>query len=112
METKFTKGEWTIDYGQTIGHIKAVNINDLSKIPTVAIYNVFSRHGKESLTKIYEEQENANAKLIAAAPDLFKALNSIVLSVKSHPDYVFGKDEDEWHDLISISEKAIKKAIE
>ena len=77
-ETKFTKGDWTIDYGQTKGHIKAVNINDLSRTPTVAIYNIFSRHGKGELTKKHEEQENANAQLISAAPDMYFALENLL----------------------------------
>jgi len=77
-EIKFTKGDWAIDYGHTIGHIKAVNINDLSSTPTVAIYNIFSRHGKESLTKKHKEQEDANARLISAAPDMYFALENLL----------------------------------
>lgn len=87
METKFTKGDWTIDYGHTIGHIKAVNINDLSSTPTVAIYNIFSRHGKESLTKKYEEQEKANARLISAAPDMFNILLELQESASYWSEY-------------------------
>ena len=111
METKFTKGEWTIDYGQTKGHIKAVNVNDLSRTPTVAIYNVFSRHGKEDLTKIHEEQENANAKLIAAAPDMFNALEELLAQVKQFTAGNIG-EQDYFRDEISNAKKAIKKATE
>ena len=54
----------------------------------------------------------ANAKLIAAAPELLYRLNSLVLSVKAHPDYIFGEEGDEWHDIVSLAEETINKATE
>lgn len=53
--------------------------------------------------------KEANAKLMAAAPELLKALNSLVLSVMAHPDYT-GDENEEWTDLIETAEEAIKKA--
>lgn len=103
MGAKFTKGKWEALI--TDKHRQLVDIASEKGVIARSFYG--------DIEPIVTEQEaESNAKLIAAAPDLFKALNSIVLSVKSHPDYVFGKDEDEWHDIISISEKAIKKATE
>lgn len=39
---------------------------------------------------------------------LREALNSLVLSVKAHPDYT-GEDNDEWTDLVRIAEQALLK---
>lgn len=50
--------------------------------------------------------------LIAAAPDLLGMLNSLVLSITAHPDYVSGEEGDEWHDLVSLADDVIKKATE
>lgn len=55
---------------------------------------------------------SCDAKLIAAAPELLYRLNSLVLSVKAHPDYIFGEEGDEWHDIIDLTEEIIKKATE
>lgn len=51
----------------------------------------------------------ANARLIAAAPSLLKALMSLSLSVKAHPHYT-GEENDEWTDIIETAEKAIRLA--
>lgn len=69
MKTKFTKGEWIVDYGHTIGHIKAVTIG-YERTPTVAIYN----HRTRLLNQEPTEEELANAKLIAASPKMFEEL--------------------------------------
>jgi hypothetical protein len=62
MEAKYTKGEWVIDYGFTLGHIKAVKEGSV-RAPTVAIYN----HKSKLLKQEPSEEERANAKLIADA---------------------------------------------
>lgn len=49
---------------------------------------------------------------LGANAGILKALNSLVLSVCAHPDYVLGGDGDEWHDLISLADEAIEKATE
>lgn len=60
MEIKHTKGEWKID------HLQNGAVNTVVKSP------------KKIVAKIYRNMSlyelNANAKLIAAAPDLLKAL--------------------------------------
>lgn len=53
----------------------------------------------------------ANAKLIIAAPNMYKDLKSLVLSITAHPDYVNGSKNDEWHTLVNLAKKTLKKAV-
>ena len=64
------------------------------------------------LAELTLTEYKANAKLILAAPDLLRNLNSLLLSVMAHPYYVSGEEGDEWHDITSICEETIKKATE
>ena len=98
MKTKFTKGRWLIDGTRDTVCID-IWCND------------------EVIATCWDDNNNVeelrfNAKLIAAAPDLLHRLNSIVLSVKAHPDYVNGEGGDEWHDIVELAEQTIKKATE
>jgi hypothetical protein len=62
--TNYTKGNWV--YDKTSGGIKAMNIRAANNSPMVA--NVF-------VTDIDDQTEtDANAYLIASAPDLYEAL--------------------------------------
>lgn len=97
MEKKFTEGEWRVSLENTSYADVVVN--------GVDICTCWSRC-------VGEDETTANVKLIAAAPDLLHRLNSIVLSVKAHPDYVNGQEGDEWHDIIDLAEQTIKKATE
>ena len=98
MKKKFTEGEWIIDKKRD-----TVCIDILCNDEVVATcWDDYD----------YVDQLRANAKLIAAAPDLLNRLNSIVLSVKAHPDYVNGQEGDEWHDIVELAEQTIKKATE
>ena len=98
METKFTKGKWELDRDFIYTELSEV-ICDID--PIGVSKKVFTRSKEEAI---------ANAKLIAAAPELLTRLNSLVLSVKAHPDYQFGEEGDEWHDMVSMAENVIKKA--
>lgn len=92
MEKKFTKGEW-IDLKRSVG----VCISD-SVFGICYVCNWMSK--KES---------EANAKLIAAAPELLEALNDLVLaSDLSSNSPVVGN----WNELIKNAKNAIKKATE
>lgn len=64
---EYTKGEWKVDYRGSVGHIKAV-IGDIS--PTVCRYSP----PPHCASYIPEEEQKANALLIASAPDLYEAL--------------------------------------
>lgn len=57
-----------------------------------------------------KEKAEANAKIIAAAPELLDCLNGITLSMKAHPDYVSGKNEEFIH-YVEKAEKVINKAL-
>lgn len=104
MEAKHTPGPWNL------------------KNPTAkyAAYNnlwfcIIESEDRRIIQKIYgrsKEEAEANAKLIAAAPDLLNNLESLILSIMAHPDYASGEEGDEWHDLIEIAEETIKKATE
>ena len=69
-------------------------------------YSICEATGKKS-----QEEQVANAQLIAAAPELLDRLRGLMLSVMAHPDYFSGEEGDEWHDLISLSEEVINKAL-
>lgn len=105
-EFKGTKGEWESRGYYSNGYI----VIDFPKGSIIVYERCTNSMNDEEKQKHIEESE-ANAKLIAASPTLLHRLNSLILSVKAHPDYVFGEDGDEWHDLISLSEEAINKAL-
>lgn len=104
METKFTKGEWFIS-GETrmipISTIISCWIDDGINEPfDLDICHVLPKIGRKK----------ANAKLIAAAPDLLEALDDLINSIS-------GMDKICGHDFtcscsIDRANKAIKKATE
>lgn len=65
---KHTPGPWAVDYNGTIGHIKTLcNPEEHTKTVIKYRYNLC----EEILT---EEEIQANARLIAAAPEMLEAL--------------------------------------
>lgn len=100
MKTEFTKGEWSINNWTQPDDTIAVGAVGTPLIARVHLRDVSIN------------EQKANAKLITAAPRLLTMLNSLVLSVTAHPDYVMGEKGDEWHDIIEMCEDAIKKATE
>ena len=56
----------------------------------------------EGATKYAELLESEREK----SEKLVDALNSLVLSVKAHPDYT-GEENDEWTDLVEIAEELL-----
>lgn len=51
-----------------------------------------------------------NATLIASAPEMLHLLNSMMLSIKAHPDYVSGNNQ-EFIDYVQMAEELINKVI-
>ena len=78
-----TPGPWVIDYEGTTGHIKAF-VRD--KTPTVCKYGTDYRGERHSALAL-EHQDAANARLIAAAPELYDSLKELleICRVKCSP---------------------------
>lgn len=100
METKFTKGEWHIE-----PHHNSDNCYYISSEKDIVITTAWQG-------RAFKDEAEYNVKLIASAPELLGRLKSLVLSVKAHPNYIFGEEGDEWHDIVGLAEEAIKKATE
>jgi hypothetical protein len=99
MKTEYTKGPWEIRY------LSGIDMEIVSNEGSICKFNGYS-HSIELMNE-NEEKERANAQLIAAAPLLLKALESMSLSMCAHPDCTEGS---EFEDMVSTAEEAIKKA--
>jgi hypothetical protein len=111
METKHTKGEWRVDNEYSSG---SLSHNDNGYIPISSseknrewIAEVKGSHVNRGITRIEIE---ANAKLIAAAPDLLEALIKINGLIADALSVENGKVN--IGELAKISITAIKKATE
>lgn len=91
METKFTKGEWNLVTSKESG-------SDVCASSGEAICQVFDATGKPVSEMDYEIMV-ANAKLIAAAPEMFEALKSIY------------DDPETFNDLFVSQQDKIKSAL-
>lgn len=97
METKYTKGEWKIETAH-------------SKLPKdCTTYYIFTSHDMAicefTRANHIKEETEANAKLIAAAPELLEAL----LMANSALKAAYGDGFCEWIESVEI-EKVINKA--
>lgn len=99
---KHTKAPWLMNTTKRFMDNKGLAITDSDSILICEV--------SHNLAELSISEYKANAKLITTAPDLLEMLNSLVLSITAHPDYVSGEEGDEWHDLISLSDEVIKKA--
>lgn len=98
METKHTKGEWEVStQGKNGIFILAKNPTDMGKDAVCRIYTENS----------HKHSSEANAKLIAAAPELLEALVELLNS--TYPNY---KSIDDSKHPANLSLNAIKKATE
>lgn len=104
METKFTKGEWFVSeetHTIPISTIISCRIDDgINPSFDLDICHVLPKIGRKK----------ANAKLIAAAPDLLEALDDLINSIS-------GMDKICGHDFtcscpVDRAKAAIKKATE
>jgi len=98
---KHTKGNWKIDI-EVDGNLWIGSDNKTSMIANVC-------SGFNGATKLYEPEDDelANAKLIAAAPELLKELNNMI-KVYGWTDMLEGEEQD----AIGTAKEAIKKATE
>ena len=99
---KGTSGPWRVDVLERINGIinwSIVSCNG-GAIADMLRFNPYA---------IPEDVIRANATLIAAAPEMLHLLNSIMLSMKAHPDYVSGENQ-EFIDYVEMVEELINKA--
>jgi hypothetical protein len=105
MKTKFTKGKWQyashMNEHQTSKKIVADDGTKYHRIITICEVNEHQQRPGES---------DANAKLIAAAPELFHSLNNLISDIENNfnaiPINVIGLKR------LREAREAIKKAIE
>ena len=79
METKHTKGEWKLDYSYAVPEVT----EDCQWVEIHSESNNLMAEIKGQHRGITNSEMHANAKLIAAAPDLLKALNDCVQIMES-----------------------------
>lgn len=93
MKTKFTPGKWH---------------THLTKKQSIEIYSD-KKHGKIcTLANRKAIEENANAKLIATAPELFKALQSLLKSSEGYTE----KGNNESLGVLFVDQIYAKKVLE
>lgn len=97
METKHTKGKWRLQKSDP-----KVFIGESYNSGTDAEFCAFVQHSVDRRKEAF-----ANAKLIAAAPDLLDALSKIMIWVRSHP-----RKATIVQSVINEADAAIKKATE
>jgi len=110
---QFTPGPWEYDYGNTLGHVKSlgVRVNDPTTLrtPTVALYDVLPDDMMSA------EEKRANARLIAAAPELYEALQLFVEFFDTMPKGQLGRitcDVGILNNAFLKSRVALAKAVE
>ena len=101
-DTKFTPGPWVVDFGGTTGHIKSVAKNKSSNTPTVARYDI-------GIPGVSEAEQYANARLIAAAPELYGALDEAVKDLVAYQvnARMASKDDSRWEGVSELVQPAI-----
>jgi len=94
METKHTKGKWVLSHGA----------NTFPTIGSAELHQPIATIHKIENAKTFCEEAEANAKLIAAAPELLEALIKLYNSIDSCIDLT--------PELLIECNNAIKKATE
>tara|TARA_R110000851_G_scaffold12260_1_gene42763 strand:- start:1 stop:363 length:363 start_codon:yes stop_codon:yes gene_type:complete len=117
-EFKGTKGEWRIqeqfdspnlivdEENDTEWHALSSYVFGNDKIIGETRYGTSVNGGYPSVNILSEMR--ANAKLIAAAPELLKALKSCVMSMQAHPDC---EENSEFEGFVNNGWEAINKAL-
>ena len=77
-KAKFTPGPWRVDESHIYGSINAGRRH-------VAMANFYNCHDEE--VRVTREQQEANAQLISAAPDLYANLSRALDALQRADDY-------------------------
>lgn len=109
-EFKGTKGKWEVKHSESKTAYNVVGTVLGGRYKIARCPYLKSDILCDTLNKLEEREVKANAYLIASAPELLKRLNSLVLSIKAHPDYQTGLNQ-EFIDLVSLAEEAISQAL-
>ncbi len=97
---KHTPGPWTVDF---------VNPELLAKMEN-GRYEYIADFSVTQGTERTQEEENANAQMASAAPEMYEALNWLI-----HLSHDTGKkggrpEPGEWEEAIKQGEQSLKKA--
>lgn len=113
--SEHTKGPWKIKQGSSYeGEICTIYLTEPGYV-TIASSNCLSGKGVAGLEELAEEAQ-ANARLIAAAPDMLEALEYTRNIIREGLEVGFNPLHGDWADRLFESQgmttKAIKKAKE
>lgn len=109
---KGTRGKWCVDKKYTntvvISDEKRGIIAECHEITDSSNHLAYIGDGTDWLNN--PEEVAYNAILIETAPELLKTLIGMTLSMKAHPDYQLGKNQ-EFIDYVESGEEIINKAL-
>ena len=105
MNTQHTPGPWTKEFDTTGGHRVHVLNAGLDKLGTrnaIGHFTGYSQEPPRDYWKLDNEINEANARLIAAAPDLLAALEALLWTIGPCADMAEGR--------LDMARKALAKA--
>jgi len=97
--TKYTPGPWEVSPGEFVMRIKSIHSSEM-----VACVTWLPREGRRS-----SEEAKANARLLAAAPELLEALKEL-LDNQNGPPLTLDRHRKAWAQAVEKSCAAIAKA--
>lgn len=110
-ETQHTPGPWFMGCSTNLGGIQIITINPKTEEPNGLIATINTQHTIEPGKDISDEVR-ANARLIAAAPELLEALNHALEVIQLAKQY-FPKDirHSDRFNLLNIEANSVRPAI-
>jgi hypothetical protein len=102
-EFKGTKGEWEIDYSRILGGDCEIVSIEVSNTDSKKVCNIWKKDAHRNDQNQDYSTSKANAKLIAAAPDLLEALQL----VREEYYGTTNMDATLWNKVTKAIEKAL-----
>lgn len=99
-EFKGVPGPWVFDDRS----MKIKGTGDIEGMTVIANVSPKMNYSRGMTTQF------CNAALIASAPEMLDLLNSMMLSMKAHPDYV-SRNNQEFIDYVQMAEELIDKVL-